>query len=274
MELLRRLVVVVVKLLCRIALKVQVTGREHIPLQGPTIVAINHVNFIEGPLLYVTWPREIIGLGKAELWSDPLIKPLAMALKAIPVRRGEMDLTAVRLSTRVLQEGQVLGVAPEGTRSHDGHLQPAKPGIVLLALRLPETAIVPVAIYGQEKYRENLRRLRRTEVNMAIGQPFWLEPGDGRVTPEARQQMVDEIMMQIAALLPPEYRGVYSNLDSGTERYLRFQPGRESSLQMAKRSSQSAAHALANNRPRQTAAGRKQPPPDSEVDPQHRERGR
>jgi 1-acyl-sn-glycerol-3-phosphate acyltransferase len=234
----------VIKLLTRIALKVTVSGLELIPPSGPALLAINHINSIEGPLLYVTCPREIIGLGKVELWSNPITKPLAMSLKAIPLRRGEMDLNAVRLSLKVLQEGKVMGVAPEGTRSNHGRLQPARPGIVLLALRVPETPIVPVAIYGQEKYRKNLRRLRRTEVSIAVGQPFWLDPGDGRVTREMRQQMTDEIMMQIAALLPPQNRGVYSNLGSATEDYLRFEAGTESSLQRALRSMPPASEAV------------------------------
>ena len=244
MEVIRQLTIGLVRLLSRLLLKVKTAGFERIPLDGATIVAINHINFIEGPLLYVTWPREIIGLGKAELWSNPIQRLIVASLRLIPIRRGELDLNAIRLSVRALKEGRVLGLAPEGTRSHHGHLQPGRPGLVMLTLRAPEAPIVPVAIYGQEKYRQNLRRLRRTEVNMVVGQLFWLEPGEGRVTHEMRQQMTDEVMMQIAALLPPEYRGVYSNLASATEHYLRFPPGTESNLQHVLRSSRPASGAV------------------------------
>jgi 1-acyl-sn-glycerol-3-phosphate acyltransferase len=158
----------------------------------------------------------------------------------IPVRRGELDLNAIRLSVKALREGKVLGLAPEGTRSHHGRLQPARSGLVLMALRAPEAPIVPVAIYGQEKYRQNLSRLRRTEVNMVVGERFWLDAGGERVTHKMRQQMTDEIMIQIAALLPPEYRGVYSDLASATEDYLRFETGAESNLQKTLHSSQPA----------------------------------
>ncbi len=254
MQVLRQLTAWVVKLLSRTLLRVKVSGLERIPRTGPAIVAINHINFVDGPLLYVTWPREIIGLGKAEIWANPILKPIAASLKMIPVRRGELDLNAIRMSVKVLREGKVLGLAPEGTRSHHGRLQPARPGLVLLALRAPETPIVPVAIYGQEKYRDSLRRLRRTEVNLVVGQRFWLNPGEERVTHEMRQQMTDEIMMQIAALLPPEYRGAYSDLASATEHYLRFEAGAESNLQGALRSSQAAP----------AAAKQLFPPPRSE----------
>ncbi len=243
MSLVRQLTIWVVKFLCRIALEVQVTGFERIPLSGPGIVAINHVNFIEGPLLYVTWPRPLIALGKVELWSNPVLKLIAVSLEMIPIRRGELDLNAIRQAVKVLQEGKVLGLAPEGTRSWHGRLQPGRPGVVVLALRAPETSIIPVAIHGQEKYAESSRRLRRTEVSIVVGRPFWLEPGGERVTHAVRQQMTDEIMMQIAALLPPEYRGVYSDLGSATERYLRFQPGTESNLQEVLRLGQPAPEA-------------------------------
>ncbi|MGB9880313.1 MAG: hypothetical protein ACPLRM_06085, partial [Anaerolineae bacterium] len=71
---------------------------------------------------------------------------------------------------------------------------------------------------------KNLRRLRRTEVHIVTGRAFCLDPGDAKVTHEVRQEMADAIMSQIAALLPPEYRGVYSGCGTAATRYLRF-PG-------------------------------------------------
>jgi 1-acyl-sn-glycerol-3-phosphate acyltransferase len=76
-----------------------------------------------------------------------------------------------------------------------------------------------------------LLRLRRTEVTIVLGRALHLEPGDGKVTRKKRQQMTDEIMAQIAALLPPEYRGVYGDLEAATEQYLRFVPDTSSSQQ-------------------------------------------
>ena len=230
MECIRRLTVAVVRLLTRLFLKVKAEGLERIPAAGAAIIAINHINFVDAPLLYTLSKREIIGLGKAEIWSNPILRLLAESLKGIPVRRGELDINAVRLCLEVLRRGQALGLAPEGTRSHHGRLQPGRPGVVLLALHALDTPIVPVAIYGQEHLRDNLRRLRRTDVQVIVGQAFYLHPGDGCVTHEVRQQMTNEIMMQIAALLPVENRGAYADLASATECYLRFPPGAESNL--------------------------------------------
>jgi 1-acyl-sn-glycerol-3-phosphate acyltransferase len=94
--------------------------------------------------------------------------------------------------------------------------------VVLLTLHAPDTPILPVGVYGQEQFFHNLRRLRRTPVHVVAGQGFYLNPGDGRVTHEMRQAMSDEVMMRIAALLPEQYRGVYSDIPSTAPRYLRL----------------------------------------------------
>ena len=231
MKIVRWIFVVLVKILAKILLKVEVKGLEHIPAEGPVILAINHVNFLDVPLLYTLLPRETTALAKAELWRTPILNLMAISWGGIPVRRGELDLSAIRLALQALRDGKILGIAPEGTRSHHGRLQRGRPGIVLLALRVPEALILPMAIYGGEHFYRNLRRLRRTKVNIVFGQGFYLDLGSTKVTHAVRQAITDEIMMQIAALLPPENRGVYSDLSTATERYLRFPPGTTSNLQ-------------------------------------------
>lgn len=213
-----------IRLVARILLQVEIKGLEHFPAQGPAFLVINHINFIEPLLLYVVLPRHVTGLAKAELWQNPISRMVAQSWQSIPIRRGEMDLNAMRRALQVVQEGGVLGLAPEGTRSHHGRLQRGRPGVVILALRAPDTLIVPVAVYGQEQFYRNLRRLRRTPVRIVVGRGFYLSPGESRVTHEVRQAMSDEIMMQIAALLPSQYRGVYGDKLPST-RYLRFDHG-------------------------------------------------
>jgi len=90
--------------------------------------------------------------------------------------------------------------------------------------------LLPVVHFGGELLWRNLPRLRRTGFHIVVGQPFYLDAGDIKVTRAVRQQMVDEIMYQMAALLPPAYRGVYSDLAAATEAYLRFPPDAESNL--------------------------------------------
>lgn len=233
MTAIRWTVIAVLKILARILLKVEVAGLERLPASGPVILAINHINSIDGLLLRALLPRDIIGWAKAEIWGNPILRTLAESLDTIPLRRGELDIHSVRLALQALSKEKLLGIAPEGTRSWHGRLQQGHPGLVFLALRAPDTFILPTVIYGQERFDQNLRRLRRTEVNVVFGQGFYLDAGGCRATREMRQEMTDEIMMQIAALLPAEYRGVYSDVAAATERYLRFPPGAKSNLHRA-----------------------------------------
>jgi 1-acyl-sn-glycerol-3-phosphate acyltransferase len=204
-----------------------------IPDRGPLIILGNHVNFLEVPLLYVYFqPRPVLGFAKAETWDNPAKRFLFDLGGAIPLNRGEADVTAFRQALRVLEAGHILAVAPEGTRSGHGRLQVGLPGSVFLALRTG-APLLPVVHYGGERFWHNLSRLRRTDFHVVVGQPFFLDPGGVKVTGRVRQQMTQEIMYQMAALLPPPYRGVYSDLSRATERYVRFPTGAQSNLNTA-----------------------------------------
>jgi 1-acyl-sn-glycerol-3-phosphate acyltransferase len=210
------------RLAAALLLRVEARGMERIPRQGPVILAINHVNFIDALLLYTLLPRKTVGLAKAEIWRLPILGLVARSWEAIPVRRGELDVGAFRRASRVLQDGGMLGLAPEGTRSHTGCLLRARPGAVMLALRVPGTCIIPMAIFGHENYEQYWRRLRRTPVYLHFGHAFRLKPQANRVSRPVRQQMADEIMLQIAALLPPRYHGAYADVRATIPAYLEF----------------------------------------------------
>ena len=90
--------------------------------------------------------------------------------------------------------------------------------------------ILPLAFYGGERFWPNLKRLRRTDFVIRVGQPFHLDADGQRVRREERLQMTTEIMFQLAALLPPPYRGLYSDLDTATETFLRFPEGSASNV--------------------------------------------
>jgi 1-acyl-sn-glycerol-3-phosphate acyltransferase len=93
--------------------------------------------------------------------------------------------------------------------------------VVLLALK-SQALILPIVTHGGEKYKGNIKKLRRTDFHITVGKPFTLKGLDGTLDSQARQQMLDEMMYQLAALLPPEYRGVYSNLTDATQKNLEF----------------------------------------------------
>jgi 1-acyl-sn-glycerol-3-phosphate acyltransferase len=222
--LLFRLVNAVLKRLTRIACRVDDAQLARVPMQGPLIIIANHINFLEVPLIYThLLPRPVTGFAKAEYWQNPLMRPLFKLWGGIPLNRGAADMRAFRLALEALEAGRIIAVAPEGTRSGDGKLQRAHAGVVILALR-SKAPILPMAYYGGEDFWRNLARLRRTDFHVAVGQPFHLTVEENKVTSQARQQMADEMMYQIAALLPPAYRGVYADLSAATETYIASLP--------------------------------------------------
>jgi len=189
--------------------------------RGPLILAVNHINSLEVPLLFAhLQPRKIIGLAKIETWNSKLMGWLFDLWDAIPVRRGEADLEAIRRCLDVLKAGDILAVAPEGTRSYNGRLLHAQPGIVLIALR-SGAPILPMAHWGGEDFGANLKKLKRTDFHIRVGKLFYLDAKGEKVNGEIRQAMADEIMSQIAALMPEDYRGEYANCKS-PPKYLRF----------------------------------------------------
>lgn len=233
MTLAQRVVTSTIKGLSHILCRIDDTQLSLVPGRGPLILVTNHINFLDVPLLYThLLPRPVAGLIKAETWDNPAMGWLfdvAGGDAAIPVRRGEADREALRRGLAALETGRILALAPEGTRSGHGRLQRGQPGMVVLALH-SGAPIWPVVYYGGESFRLNVRRLQRTAFNILVGRPFHLEAGGVRVTREVRQQMADEIMYQMAALLPPAYRGVYADLGAATEGYLRFPEGSLSNL--------------------------------------------
>jgi 1-acyl-sn-glycerol-3-phosphate acyltransferase len=194
-----------------------------VPNRGPLIVVTNHVNILEIPIIYThLQPRPVTGLVSAHRWDSRWLRWLLNACGAIPLRRGKADIAALRRAMEMLKAGYIVVIAPEGTRSGHGRLQKAHPGVVLLALN-SGAPMLPVAYYGSEHYRDNLRRLRRTDFHIVVGKPFYLDAGGIKVTRQVRREMINEVMYQMSALLPPAYRGVYSDLDAATEIYLAFQ---------------------------------------------------
>ncbi len=182
-------------------------GRRNIRRGGPLILASNHLNLADPPILITIVPRRIIWMAKQELFDYPVLGLLYHSAGFIPVRRGKADLRAFRQSERTLRKGCLLGMFPEGKRSTNHGLQRAEPGTALLALRTG-APVLPVAIWGTEVIKLPASFLKRTRVNIVFGEPFQLTKS-ARPTREQVAEGADEIMRRIAALLPVDYRGVY-----------------------------------------------------------------
>lgn len=195
---------------------------EKVPARGPLILVVNHVNFLDAPLVYShLQPRPLTGFAKIETWENFLIGSLFSLFEAIPIQRGEVDMTAIRMGLSALQQGKILAIAPEGTRSGHGRLQRGHPGVVTLAMK-SGAPVLPMVFYGGENFRSNISRLRRTPFTIRTGSPFEVRSESGSITHQSRQKAADEIMYQLADLLPPSHRGVYSDMSVATTDFLHF----------------------------------------------------
>ncbi len=207
-----RIVNTLVAVFFRVTAKVTVEGLENVPEKGPGIIIANHTSFFEGPLFYIIFrPRRTIALAKKELWEKPGTRAAMTAWQSIPVDRAGMDMKAIRSCFKVLDDGNFLCIAPEGTRSKDGCLKQGKPGTTFFASR-KGVPLYPVVVWGIREMGSNLKKFRRSKVNIRIGRPFLVEkPGGGKIGSEDRKQMADEMMCRLAELLPEEFRGQYAD---------------------------------------------------------------
>ena len=187
-----------------------------IPRHGPLIIAANHASNLDAPVIG-SWliprlGRRIHWLGKRELFAWPIVGWVAANGGVHPVDRAAADVEAFRLASRILDEGHILFVFPEGTRSPDGALQEARDGVALLALRTG-APIVPIGIGGSHRVWPKGQSLPHPggHVVVRVGRPFRpadeLPPGTGRRT--AKSLVTRMIMERIAALLPVPQRGIY-----------------------------------------------------------------
>lgn len=194
-----------------IAATCKVDDRElkEIPETGPLLVLFNHINFLEAPLIRTRLiPREVYALTKQETWDNPIFRILAENWGGIPIDRANPAISSMRNAEKILKENKILFVAPEGTRSGDGKMQKGNPGIASLALRTKST-ILPLAHYGGEDFWRNLKRLRRTKITFKTGNLIKLAP-PSPVTKQAKLDITEQLMYELASLLPEKYRGSYS----------------------------------------------------------------
>ncbi|MCH8949935.1 MAG: 1-acyl-sn-glycerol-3-phosphate acyltransferase [Chloroflexi bacterium] len=214
----RRFVVLLAKFLFTIYIrKFEVVGREHVPLEGPLILASNHVNNVDPPAITLAVPRFPMFMAKQEMTTWPILGPAIRMFGAFPVRRGGADLAAIRAASEVVNEGNMVVMFPEGTRSRTGGLTKGHPGTALIALRTG-APILPVAVTGTETIAWPwlfIKPLSIKHVKVTIGEPFRLPPVE-RIDGDAAAAATGVIMRRIAALLPPQHRGVYADIEGET----------------------------------------------------------
>jgi 1-acyl-sn-glycerol-3-phosphate acyltransferase len=206
-------------LLWGLTVKLTTLNIENVPPSGPTILLFNHVSQVDPPLVGA-WVkgRQCTPIGKEELSHNPLTAWMVWMWDTIPIKRGELDMTALRRALYVLEHTRdVLMIAPEGHRYKA--LSEPKEGFVMLAAKT-NAVIVPAAISGTQYFRQNLKRFKRTPVMVNYGRPVRLK---GKINRSQYRAVADELMYMISGLLvDPSLRGKYSDLSQATMNYIEY----------------------------------------------------
>jgi len=193
---------------------ITIHGAEHMPKHGPLIVASNHLHNFDPVVIGIALHRNLRPMSKKELWKTRFSGFVVEFYGAFRVNRGKPDRAALRFAEELLKQGEVLFMFPEGSRSTSGKIEQVLPGAAFVAVRTG-ALILPVGVSGTQSLPLDAKAAKtphhrgRSHVTVTVGEPFHLTPG-----PNGKYDMTaatDEIMRHVAALLPPEYRGIYAD---------------------------------------------------------------
>lgn len=188
--------------------KLRIEGLENIPEGEGIVLASNHTMGPDYVVLGLVSPRQINFLAKSEIFDTHILLCKLMSnIGGIPVERGKRDAAAMQVAVDVVKAGSILGMFPEGTRSRTGQLQSGKSGAVRIAIAA-NAPVVPAAVLNSEALIPGLLQWPKPIVTLRFGTPirFDSEVDD----PKSVAEQTDAMMRAIAALLPPEERGVYA----------------------------------------------------------------
>jgi len=183
---------VIANIVFRIIFRIEVNGKENVPKEGPIVLCSNHKSNLDPIILGIVFPRPIIFMAKKELFENKFIAKLITALGAFPVDRKGSDIGAIKKSFRVLKQGQVLGIFPEGTRVQEMDLDNTKPGIALISIK-SKSPVIPVFIDSEYKLF--------SKIVINIGEPIYFdEYYDQQLEAEDYLEISKDIMKTIYSL--------------------------------------------------------------------------
>lgn len=201
--------------------RVTASGVENIPAEGSTLLMMNHNSYLDPfACIGTVMHRFVIPMSKAENLRNPFTAPIVKLWGSYPIERGEIDRKALMNSIELLKSGQLVLIAPEGTRHHPRGLTHPKDGFAYIAAKA-DTVIVPAAVMGANGW---YKRLFRTHVHVNYGRAFKFKTnGRTRIPREELSAMMEEAMYQLALAVTDEsLRGVYSDVSKATTTLLEF----------------------------------------------------
>jgi 1-acyl-sn-glycerol-3-phosphate acyltransferase len=204
----------IIRFIIKLVARMEVSGYENVSeIEGGAMAVSNHLGRLDVALMYYYVDRKDVLVLVAEKYQKyAFVRWFVKALGAVFVDRFNADMNITRIALKHLKEGKVLALAPEGTRSPTGALIEAKPGASYLAARTG-VWVVPIGIHGSEDkaVMQALRHFRRARIHAKVGKPFKFPPLQVENREVVLHAYTDEMMCQIAALLPENYRGFYAD---------------------------------------------------------------
>ena len=207
----------------RLLAKVEASGTENIPDSGPTILMMSHISALDPAIcIGAVTNRFVIPMTKIENARNPIINLLMWGWGVYTVDRENVDRKALQNSIELLKSGQMILIAPEGTRSPEGLKEP-KDGMVYIATKA-EATIVPAGLSEVQHFISRWKTGRRAYAKLTFGRPFKFKTeGRKRIPRNELTQMTQEAMYQLAIAVPdPNLRGIYSDLSNATTDLIEF----------------------------------------------------
>ena len=192
------------KLLARLIFSMRVVNQERMIESGPLLIAVNHSSFFDPPLAGICSKRGVYYLARKTLLKWPFFGPLFPEMNVIPVERDGNDMSALREVIKKVKDGNAVLLFPEGTRSLDGHLQPARAGIGLVIAKTG-APVLPMRIFGAyEAFPKNARHLQLSQITVVIGEPIHFSADEiAHSSRETYQILSNRVMDAIGALKLP-----------------------------------------------------------------------
>ncbi len=195
--------------------KVEISGLENIPDHNKYVAIFNHVSLVEVPFIGAFWPTILEIIGGADVWSRPGVAIVVRMWSGLKVKRTQFDKDVFKQVKQVFEADRPLMISPEGTRSHTPGLARGKPGVAYIVDQI-DVQVLPVAVIGNtmDFLKQGIKG-KRPRIQMIVGEPFKFPPleGRGKARRTMRQNNTDIIMARLAALLPDNYRGVYTEYE-------------------------------------------------------------
>jgi len=191
---------IIARILFKVYFRLEVEGLEHLPREGGCILVANHTSLLDPLVICAASPRVIHYITYAFFYYHPAIHWFCKRAYCIPVKKEGNDISALKNALRLLKDGEMVGIFPEGVRSATGLLAPAEPGVALMAIKAG-APIVPIGIQGAyDAFPKGACLPKPKKVKMVVGSPFYLRDHvaiERKLTEEMQQQALSVIMSRI-----------------------------------------------------------------------------